>query len=120
MNVAHLFYKEFQGLLIRNPAMVHLPSRAAMIVVSDKNCAPSLQAALLNLACYDVKFLYIDTSEEFWMKQAHKPLKSLECHWRHEKDENDSPVKKASRMPRSKYYWTLQFDGGSHILDGKQ
>ena len=63
VHLVHLFCKKFQGLLIRSPIMVHLPSQATTIVVSDKNCATRLQAALLDLACYDVKFLYSDTSE---------------------------------------------------------
>ena len=107
VRVVHLFCKKFPGLLIRSPVTVHLPSRADTIVVSDKNCVPRLQATLLDLVCYDVKFSYSNTSEEFWMKQAHKPPESLECHWRHEKDEDVSPVKKASRIPRSRYHWTL-------------
>ena len=78
--VVHLFYKNFQGLLIRSPVTVHMPSKAAMIVVSHKNCAPRLQAALLDLACYDVKLLYSNNSMEFWMQQAHKPQESPECH----------------------------------------
>ena len=65
VRVLHLFFKKFQGLLIRSPVTVHLPSLAAMIVVSDKNCKTRLQAALLDMACYDVKFLYSNTSEEF-------------------------------------------------------
>ena len=83
VHVVHLFCKKFQGLLIRSPVTVHMPSRAATIVISDRNCAPRLQAALLDLACYDVKFLYSNTSEEFWMQQAHKPQESSEYHWRH-------------------------------------
>ena len=105
--VAHLFCKKFQGLLITSPVTVHMPSRAPTIEVSDKNCAPRLQVALLDLVCYDVMFLYSDTSEEFWMQQAHKPQESPEYHLRHKKDEDVSPVKKASHMPRSKCYWTL-------------
>lgn len=107
IHVAHLLCKIFQGLLIRSPVTVHMPSRAATLVVFNKNCAPRLQAALLDLVCYDVKFLYSDTSEEFWMQQAHKPQESSDFYWRHEKDEDVSPVKKASCMPKLKYFWTL-------------
>ena len=66
-----------------------------------------------------MKFLYSNTGEQFWMKPAHKPPESLECHWRHDKDKDVFLIKKASCRPRSKYYWTLQFDCGSCILDGK-
>ena len=63
--VAHLFCKKFQGLLIRSPVMVHIPSRAATIIVFYKNCTLRLQVALLDLACYDVKFLYSNNSTDF-------------------------------------------------------
>ena len=60
VRIAHLFCKKFQGLLVQNAVTVHLPSRAATIVVNDKGCAPRLQAALLDLACYNVSFQYSD------------------------------------------------------------
>ena len=123
--LVHAACRKFAGLILTAPVTCHLPSRAAALVCNDRNCSLRLQAWLLDMACFNLRFDYTDTEWDTGLRHVldavgtESTAPDLSA-WEHMHDlPLTRTVAKTAYVPPGPL-WELYFDGGCRLIEHRR